>query len=387
MDSARTAPNLWRFANIEFDERSFELRVGGVSVDVERAPLRVLRELLETPRELVSREALLASVWKRKPETISRNALTNAIGKLRRAIGDEDQTLVVSSSGEGYRLEAEVERRALPPLQSLNQILKRGEPAPLRPNWVMRERIGSTDSSEVWIVEHPKTHERRVFKFAGDGFQLAALRREITISRLLREALGPRPEFVRIHDWNLEQPPYFIESDHGGADLGEWAAQQPGLDQRPLAERLRVIAELADAVALAHSVGALHKDLKPGNVLIDPEGRVRVVDFGSGRVLEPELLDQFQITRIALPEADPNTGTPFYIAPELLSGQAPTVASDVYSIGVLLYQFIVGDLQRPIAPGWESEIDDVLLREDIALAASGKPALRPAHAAGAASAA
>lgn len=373
----RGTPHLWRFANVEFDERSFELRVGGVLVEVERAPMRVLRELLETPRELVSRERLLASVWKRKPETISRNALTNAIGKLRRAIGDESQSLVVATAGEGYRLEAEVERRALPPLQSLNQILKPGEHAPLRPNWVLRERIDATESSEVWIVEQAKTRERRVFKYAGDGFQLAALRREITISRLLREALGARAEFVRIHDWNLDQPPYFIESDFGGMDLAHWAARREGLGQVPMAERLRIVADLADAVALAHSVGALHKDLKPGNVLIDDQARVRVLDFGSGRVLEPELLDQFQITRIALPDADPNTGTPFYLAPELLSGQAPTVASDVYSIGVLLYQFVVGDLQRPIAPGWESEIDDALLREDIAATANGNPARRP----------
>jgi DNA-binding winged helix-turn-helix (wHTH) protein/tetratricopeptide (TPR) repeat protein len=387
-DSIERAPggvSLWRFGNVQFDERSFELRVGGIPADVERAPLRVLRELLEQPGQLVSREALLAAVWKRKPDTISRNALTNAVGKLRRAIGDEEQQIIVASAGEGYRLAAEVERRALPPLQSLTQILKAGQPPPLRPNWMLRERIDTTQSSEVWKAEHAKTRELRVFKYAGDGFQLAALRREVTVSRLLQQALGARPEFVRIHDWNFDQPPYFIESDYGGEDLNRWAAAQGGMAAVPLQRRLELIAELADALALAHSVGALHKDLKPGNVLVQSLGdttQLRVVDFGSARLLDPELLDQYQITRMSLPEADSTTGTPLYLAPELLAGHPPTIASDVYSLGVLLYQSVVGDLQRPIAPGWEADIADPLLREDIALAAEGNPDKRLSTAAG-----
>jgi serine/threonine protein kinase/DNA-binding winged helix-turn-helix (wHTH) protein len=383
-EQARTSLSRWRFANVEFDERSFELWVGGVSVDVERAPLRVLRELLEQPGQLLSREQLLAAVWKRKPDTISRNALTNAIGKLRRAIGDDAQQIVVSAAGEGYRLAADVERRMLPPLQSLDQILKIGQPAPHRPNWALRERIATTDSSEVWKAEHIKTREQRVFKYAGDGFQLAALRREVTISRLLSEALGPRPEFVRVHDWSFEQPPYFIESEYAGEDLGRWAEAQGGLLKLPLQQRLQLIAELADALALAHSVGALHKDLKPGNVLIETRGQslqVKVADFGSGRLLDPELLDQYHITRLALPEAETKSGTPFYLAPELFAGQPSTVRADLYSLGVMLYQIVVGDFSRALLPGWEREIDDDLLCEDIADAAQGDPQRRLADAA------
>ncbi len=65
-----------------------------------------------------------------------------------------------------------------------------------------------------------------------------------------------------------------------------------------------------------------------------------------------------------------------YVAPEVLAGQSPTVASDVYALGVLLYQLTVGDFRKPLAPGWETAIADPLIREDIALAACGDPARR-----------
>jgi len=65
-----------------------------------------------------------------------------------------------------------------------------------------------------------------------------------------------------------------------------------------------------------------------------------------------------------------------YLAPEVLSGQFPKASADIYSLGVMLYQVIVGDFRKPLAPGWEAGIDDPLLREDIADAACGDPARR-----------
>jgi non-specific serine/threonine protein kinase len=69
-------------------------------------------------------------------------------------------------------------------------------------------------------------------------------------------------------------------------------------------------------------------------------------------------------------------GTPAYLAPEVLAGQPPTARSDIYSLGIVLYQVVVGDLRRALAPGWEQDVSDELLREDIALAAAGNPAQR-----------
>src|SRR5690606_16130487 len=71
-----------------------------------------------------------------------------------------------------------------------------------------------------------------------------------------------------------------------------------------------------------------------------------------------------------------SSGTPLYLAPELIAGQPPTVRTDLYALGILLYQLLVGDLRRPMAPGWERDIEDPLLIEDITRATDGDPARR-----------
>ena len=139
------------------------------------------------------------------------------------------------------------------------------------------------------------------------------------------------------------------------------------------------------AVAAAHELGLLHKDLKPANILVaaTPDGtpQIKVADFGSASLLVPERLAALGITNLGFTQtgghdAETLTGTLMYLAPEVLAGQLPTAASDVYALGVLLYQLVAGDFRRPLAPGWEADIADPLLREDIADAACGDPARR-----------
>jgi tetratricopeptide (TPR) repeat protein len=153
---------------------------------------------------------------------------------------------------------------------------------------------------------------------------------------------------------------------------------------RSPALRLELVAQAADALAAAHSVGVLHKDVKPANLLIDTssEGAARAVlaDFGSGGLLDPAQLEVLRITRLGLTEATRDasnrSGTTLYLAPELLEGASPTTRSDIYSLGVVLYQSVVDDFRRVLAPGWERDIGDVLLRDDIAAATDRDPARR-----------
>jgi non-specific serine/threonine protein kinase len=81
-------------------------------------------------------------------------------------------------------------------------------------------------------------------------------------------------------------------------------------------------------------------------------------------------------TQTASLEAQSLTGTLMYLPPEVLAGQSPTTGADVYALGVMLYQLVIGDFRKPLAPAWEAEIKDPLLREDIADAACGDPAKR-----------
>ncbi len=377
---------LWRFGPAVFDEAALTLSVAGKPVALERRPLELLALLLGHAGEVVTKDEIQDALW---PDRIVTEAsVTKCVARLRQALGDGEQKLIRTIHGYGYRLAAEIaceERSAAAPMVAAGFMLRPGEALPHRPNWRLVERLGTGGYGDAWLGEHAKTHERRVFKFAESGTGVAALRREITLFRLLRDGLGARDDLVRILDWNLEEAPCFVETEWSAeGNLADWAARQGGAETLPLALRLDLVAQIAEALAAAHSMGALHKDLKPGNVLIHlnaaGQPRIRLADFGSGRVLDPARLDAFGITRAGFEaeggEEESTSGTLLYRAPELIGGHAPTVQADLYALGVLLYQMVVGDLKRVLAPGWELEIEDPLLREDIAAAAAGDPARR-----------
>lgn len=370
----------WTFAQAQFDESRWELSVDGVPVELERKPLELLAHLLRHAGEVLTKDELLESVWTGR--IVVEAALTNAVGKLRKALGDEAQTLIVTVPRVGYRLDGPVSRKAVQALPPAS-MLAAGDAVPRRPNYRLLERLARNEDSEVWRAEQPKSHETRVFKFSLDGARLPGLKREVTLSRLLRDALGEREDLVRVLDWDFEQAPYFIESEYGGSSLDSWFGQHGDATDR--SQRLALIAEIADAVASAHEVGVLHKDLKPANILVYGEAenwRPRLTDFGSGRVLDAGRLEALGITQLGLTRtqtmsSDSHSGTPLYLAPEVIAGQSPSIKSDLYALGVILYQFLAGDFRRPMSPGWEQDIDDPVLRQDIAAFANGDPARRP----------
>ena len=227
----------------------------------------------------------------------------------------------------------------------------------------LTRRLDVSNSSEVWLAEHPKTHEQRVFKFSANDARLKGLKREITVARFLRESIGESPAFVRILEWSLETPPYVIESEYGGPNLIEWAQQQGGLQEIPLSTRIAVITDVAKAVRAAHDVGVLHKDLKPANILMqsraDGTHQVKVADFGSASLAEPTRLHAFGITSFGLtqtgePQSASLTGTLMYLAPEVLSGHSPKASADVYALGVMFYQTVAATFANRLPPAGKS---------------------------------
>jgi serine/threonine-protein kinase len=260
---------------------------------------------------------------------------------------------------------------------------------PDRPGWQLDRKIGTGGFGEVWLASNRKLRQQRVFKFCFDADRLRSLKRELTLFRVLREVLGDRPDIARLQGINLDHAPFFLESDYTpGGDLTEWSAARGGIATVPLSQRLQLFARSADAVAAAHSVGVLHKDIKPSNILIyvDEEGtaRPRLCDFGIGMIDDVARLHGRNITVTGFTQitsdGSSRSGTPMYAPPELLAGRPYTVKGDVYALGVLLYQLVVADLDRPLAAGWERDVTDPLLRQDIAESVDGDPQRRPASA-------
>ncbi len=374
---------LYRFGAAEFDESRFELRVAGLPVELERRPLEVLSTLLRHAGEVVTKEELLDTVWEGRITV--ENVLANAVAKLRKALGEANAGFIVTKPRIGYRLDGKVERVAAGRRLVSQHDLKTGQAVPGRPNFRLTRQLSGAGASEVWLARHGKTGEHRVYKFSPDGERLAALKREATLSRILREALGERADIVRVVDWNFESEPFFLECEYGGDSLPAWAEDNARLAALAPQARLELALQAIDAVAAAHDVGVLHKDLKPANILIEEDGdgrvQVRLTDFGSGRLMEPGRLGELGVTPLGLTRtvdstSDSSFGTPLYIAPEIIAGEAATVKSDVYALGMLLYQILAADLGRPLTTGWESDIADELVALDIAGATAGNPAQR-----------
>jgi DNA-binding winged helix-turn-helix (wHTH) protein/serine/threonine protein kinase len=368
--------NLWIFGGREFDESRLELRVGGAPVDIELKPLEILIQLLERSGEVVTKNQLLDAVW--PGLTVVEGSLSTAVHKLRKALRDDASSIVVTVPRVGYRLGVAAKCTPLQPALAARSFdFHAGATVPGRSPWRLVRPLGISPHRSAWLAEHPHTHDVRVFKFVADAALLRTLRREVTVFRFLRESLGDRDEFVRVLEWNFQQAPYFIESEYGGENLAEWAEAQGGLVAVPLSSRVEIVAEVAEAVATAHGAGVLHLDLKPANILIDqsPGGarQIKVADFGSAS-LDGSRLKALGITSLTMTQgggAESLTGTVLYLAPEVLAGAPATALSDVYALGVMLYQAVVGDFRRPVSTGWEDTLQDPMLREDIAAATFG----------------
>jgi non-specific serine/threonine protein kinase len=377
---------LYRFGPFEFKPEQLQLRRGELLLKVEPKPLEVLAELVRNAGELVTKNELMDSVWAGR--VVTESVIARCIAKLRTVLDDESQTLILTIHSYGYRFTGEVRRSAEETagsaLGSAGSFgLRAGDAPPLRPRWRLVNALN--EHRGVWLAQHDKTDERRVFKFALDPQQSRILKRELTIHRVLRRGLGARDDIVRLLDYNLEALPYFLEMEYyPEGSLSDWCAAAGGADSVPLHLKTELMAQAAEGLAAAHALGVLHLDIKPSNLLVwtSPDGRphIRWSDFGNSRLLDPARVTELGITRLASTKTlgidGPAEGTLHYIAPELFRGEPATVRSDLYAMGVMLYQLVAGDLRKPMAAGWELNIADEALRADVAATANGDPAQR-----------
>ncbi len=157
---------------------------------------------------------------------------------------------------------------------------------------------------------------------------LARFRQEARIMARLAH-----PQIVEVWDFQSDPVPHLAMELVPGRDLDRLLAFGP----LPVLRAARIARDVARVLEVVHLAGVVHRDLKPGNLLIEPSGRVRLVDFGISRLLEAE-------TRLTRPGC--TLGTPAYMAPEQLQPDSGQVdgRTDLYALGLILYEMLVGDL-------------------------------------------
>jgi serine/threonine protein kinase len=208
--------------------------------------------------------------------------------------------------------------------------------------WRLLRELGSGGTSSVWLAERVDgAMQRKVaLKLPHLGIVDRGIAERIARERDILASLE-HPDIARLYDAGVDDHgrPFLALEFVQGLPPDEYCRAQQ-LDVR---EKLELFLNILRAVAYAHARLIVHRDLKPNNILIGEDSKVSLLDFGIARLLQPDVASAAQHTLSGSAAL-----TPAYAAPEQFRGQPVTVATDVYSLGVILYELLAG--VSPYAP-------------------------------------
>src|SRR5262249_48219747 len=192
---------------------------------------------------------------------------------------------------------------------------------------------------DVWRARDTRLDREVAIKILGRDTPHDAVRKQ----RFFREARAAsglaHPNIITVHEINSAEGTDFIVMEFV---RGEPLSALLSLGKLPIPQAMSYAMQIAEALAAAHAAGVVHRDLKPGNIMIAASGLVKVVDFGIAKKIGPD--SESQPPAGSLTGAGVAIGTPAYMSPEQAVGDPVDAPSDVYSFGVVLYPMLTGSL-------------------------------------------
>ncbi len=195
----------------------------------------------------------------------------------------------------------------------------------------LTERVGLGGMAEVY-----RAHDNVLGRTVAVKVMLPQYAADPTFTKRFRQEAASAanlqsPYIVSIYDWGLDGETYYIVMEFlRGTDLKTAIQERGAINQRKAAE---IGSQVAQALSVAHAGGIIHRDIKPQNIMIQPDGNIKVMDFGIARAGDAGLSQTATVL-----------GTAHYVSPEQAQGKELTGASDIYSLGVVLYEAVTGKL-------------------------------------------
>ena len=241
--------------------------------------------------------------------------------------------------GHGRDLPSAAGRRALRALAAQDAAAAPAVPGQVIAGYTLVDRIGRGGMGEVWRATQPRPRRTVALKLVRADLMNPSMRRRFDLETEAGGRLG-HDGIARVFDAGVDAEtnrPFYAMEFVDGDRLDAWAdAANPSVD-----DRLRLLIAVCEAVHHAHGAGVVHRDLKPGNVLVTRDGRPKILDFGLARLTDADL------TRVTRETATGQVlGTLAYMAPEQAAGELAAVdeRSDVYALGVIAFELLAGRL-------------------------------------------
>ena len=251
-------------------------------------------------------------------------------------IRKEVESLLASHDRAGAFIQTPPATEALGAIASLAAGVRRGE---LAGAWRLVEEIGRGGMGTVWLAERADGafEQKAALKLVSRGLETEAILQRFHQERQILASLN-HPNITALLDGGTtaDGAPYFVMQHVEGSPITEFCRKH----DLPLREKLKLFCTVCETVEYAHRSRVLHRDLKPSNILVTGEGVVKLLDFGIAKLLTAQPGEAATLTMGPL-----QILTPEYASPEQVRGEPLAEPTDVYALGVVLYELVAG--RRP----------------------------------------